>query len=312
MLLLGPFVKVIRDVVNKNEWRLLEVMQTNDRNIEHLHLETKDSTGMFPLSEEINLKQVSIDYIVPSLAIYLIVSIASGYLFRLLNVSKELHAVLVVGLSFTFVAVYLVFRNMQNLQKFSLRYYLDYEMGRREIIAFSVSLVSVYLFIYLLYFNTDKISLNLIQIILIFCLFIGNIILLLMPYELASYIFFGLLTFLVNFTSFAILDSLVEASAISKYAWDWTISQTGSAITAITFAFVTNRAYVFSNKGKFWTDFVNFVVSRIFATLVFEYGSMFVCINLFNMDREISKVLGSFLVTVANYFISKLFVFREK
>ncbi|NLF21439.1 MAG: GtrA family protein, partial [Clostridiaceae bacterium] len=86
----------------------------------------------------------------------------------------------------------------------------------------------------------------------------------------------------------------------------------GSFVLAVLFAFFTNRLFVFSERGNFWVDMVLFFASRIVSTLVFEFGAMYVLINLLQQNRELSKFFGSFLVTIANYFISKYFVFRKR
>ena len=85
-----------------------------------------------------------------------------------------------------------------------------------------------------------------------------------------------------------------------------------SWICAVTFAYLANRIFVFKSKNqKKLKEAVSFYGSRI-ATLLMDMGIMFVFVTLLNFNDKIMKLVVQVVVTVANYILSKLFVFKKK
>lgn len=92
-----------------------------------------------------------------------------------------------------------------------------------------------------------------------------------------------------------------------------------SWIFANTFAFLTNRVYVFSsqadNAGKFILEMLRFFASRL-ATLAVDMVLMFLLVDLTKIHNFIyefaAKIFSNIVVLILNFILSKLFVFRKK
>lgn len=120
------------------------------------------------------------------------------------------------------------------------------------------------------------------------------------------YLFFGGLTTLVNLVVFAILEGPLGI--------DYKISNFFSVATAICFAFVVNKLFVFQSKSKTFRDtlheFIKFVLGRL-ITMAVEVGGVPFCVELLGQPKMIAKLETQVIVMIVNYFISKLFVFKK-
>ena len=84
-----------------------------------------------------------------------------------------------------------------------------------------------------------------------------------------------------------------------------------SWIIAVTFSYFANRIFVFESKEKnILKEFFAFISSRL-LTLLLDMGTMFVLSTLLQVNYNISKIIAMVLVTVGNYVISKVFVFKK-
>jgi len=134
-------------------------------------------------------------------------------------------------------------------------------------------------------------------------------------HEIIFYLIFGVLTTLVSWVSYALL---VEFTGLSV-----TVSNIISWIAAVTFAFGTNKVWVFRSPA--WSppslvakEAVTFVGSRILsgalemAGLPFLYYVVGLDMPLFGVRGFAARVLLSGVVMVLNYVFSKWFVFKKK
>lgn len=127
--------------------------------------------------------------------------------------------------------------------------------------------------------------------------------------EIINYIIVGGLTTVVSLGTyylcvFTILDPEV--------AFELQIANIISWICCVTFAYFTNRIFVFKSKNeKKLKEAFNFYTSRI-ATLLMDMAIMFLLVTLAGFNDKIIKILVQVIVTIANYVISKLFVFRKR
>ena len=79
----------------------------------------------------------------------------------------------------------------------------------------------------------------------------------------------------------------------------------------VIFAFFTNRKYVFEKTSQsFWQEAWKFVASRI-STLVLDIIIMQVLCNVIGLDVFISTLIAEVIVVIANYGLSKFFVFGK-
>lgn len=120
-----------------------------------------------------------------------------------------------------------------------------------------------------------------------------------------TYIVFGVLTTVVDFVTFYLLDKFVPIL-------DDGIANAIAIFVAIVFAYFTNREYVFkSNRKNKLKEFVDFLASRMassaFNIIAFELLTTFTEIN-----NLIIKGMISVVVIILNYILSKVFVFKEE
>lgn len=84
-----------------------------------------------------------------------------------------------------------------------------------------------------------------------------------------------------------------------------------SWIGAVTFAYIVNRKIVFESKNEDWIkEAIAFVASRV-LTLLLDMGVMFLLSSMIGIDYNVSKIASMVLVTIGNYVISKVLVFKK-
>ena len=120
------------------------------------------------------------------------------------------------------------------------------------------------------------------------------------------YIFFGGLTTLVSIGTFAAADLGLHLNELVANIISW--------IFAVSFAYVTNRIWVFHSQARgaaVLTEAVSFFGGRL-LTLGIEELMLLIFVTLLHFNSMVIKVLAQFVVLISNYFISKLLVFRKK
>ncbi|MBS6043243.1 GtrA family protein [Clostridium baratii] len=119
------------------------------------------------------------------------------------------------------------------------------------------------------------------------------------------YIIFGVLTTVLNFLVYIIFTRVFEANFLISNAVAW--------LLAVIFAFITNKIYVFNSTDyniKFIIkEFSEFTISRIFTGLL-DIGLLYLFVSIIHMNDLISKIIIGIIITILNYVISKMYVFR--
>ena len=122
-----------------------------------------------------------------------------------------------------------------------------------------------------------------------------------------NYLIFGFLAFALNYVLYILFAGILDIHHLISTALSW-------ALTVI-FAYWTNRKFVFKSKNKglksIGGEFISFIGARL-ATGLMEVVLMFLMVDLAGLNEYISKLVCQVLVIVANYFLSKLWIFREK
>lgn len=119
--------------------------------------------------------------------------------------------------------------------------------------------------------------------------------------EIILYLIFGLLTTLISIISFAICNKILNIS--------WSFSNVVSWILSVSFAYVTNRIFVFKSKKKnILKEMISFFGFRVLS-LIIDMICMFILINILSVDSVVSKVIVQIIVVLLNYLFSKIFVF---
>lgn len=124
--------------------------------------------------------------------------------------------------------------------------------------------------------------------------------------EIVNYLIFGGLTTFVSIGSYYIWGLVFNL----RNDFLFVIANVLSWILAVTFAYITNKKYVFKSDSRKIIEFCKFVCSRI-LTLLMEVLGMYLLVKVIKIDNMIAKVLMQLVVIVTNYVISKVLVFKR-
>lgn len=123
--------------------------------------------------------------------------------------------------------------------------------------------------------------------------------------EQVSYLFFGGMTTLVNWITYAILTGISDdfnKSLANTIAW----------FAAVLFAFFTNKFLVFKHKSSehFLREFLTFFGARALSGLV-EIGGFALFVEVIGFNDWIVKIAIAIFVVIANYVLSKFLIFKK-
>ena len=126
--------------------------------------------------------------------------------------------------------------------------------------------------------------------------------------EIIRYLVVGVMTTVV---SLAVYYGLVSTVLDPKNALQLQAANVISWVAAVTFAFFANKVFVFRSRGgNVLHEAGAFFAARV-GTLLMDMGIMFGAVTVCGMNDKIAKLIVQVAVTVANYILSKLFVFRN-
>lgn len=127
--------------------------------------------------------------------------------------------------------------------------------------------------------------------------------------EIINYLIFGVLTTIVSLVSYYILVITILNPNIS---YQLQLANIISWICAVTFAYITNRKYVFKSKSEnILKEAKDFYSARV-LTLVLDMVIMFLFVTVLKFNDKIIKLFVQIIVTLTNYILSKLFIFKKK
>lgn len=127
--------------------------------------------------------------------------------------------------------------------------------------------------------------------------------------EIINYLFFGILTTIINLLTYYIL---ILTILNPNKPIQLQISNIISWIISVTFAYVTNKKYVFKSKSKnIKKEIITFYSSRL-STLFIDVILMFTFVTILQLNNIIIKVIASIIIIILNYILSKIFVFQKR
>lgn len=125
--------------------------------------------------------------------------------------------------------------------------------------------------------------------------------------EIINYLIVGVLTTIVSIVIYGVFTKLFHVN--------YMISNIVSWIGAVSFAYITNKIFVFKSKCDNDKDVLieiyQFFKYRVFS-LVIDLLLMYLFVEIFNINDMIAKVIVQFIIIILNYLFSKLFVFKRK
>ena len=125
-------------------------------------------------------------------------------------------------------------------------------------------------------------------------------------YDILAYLFFGVLTTLVNYIVYLPCYNLLHLPASLSNVISWA--------AAVALADLTNKPFVF--KSHDWSaktvipELSKFVGSRVLSGAL-ETAIIFVTVDLLSWNGNVMKLVTSALVVILNYVASKLIVFKK-
>lgn len=126
-------------------------------------------------------------------------------------------------------------------------------------------------------------------------------------WDVLVYLFFGVLTTLVNY--------LVYFPLYNVLFWSAAVSNVSAWAVAVIFAYLTNKPFVF--KSNDWSlhiavpEFIKFVGCRV-ASGFLETAAIWLFVDRIGCNGNAIKIIVSILVVVLNYVFSKWLVFAKK
>ena len=126
--------------------------------------------------------------------------------------------------------------------------------------------------------------------------------------EVINYLIFGVLTTVVSLvvyyiSVFTVLnpDDAIQLQIANILSW----------IAGVTFAYFTNRKFVFESKEENkLKEAGKFVFARA-TTLVMDMLIMWLGVTVLHLNDKIIKLISQIVIIVSNYIFSKLFVFKK-
>ena len=122
-----------------------------------------------------------------------------------------------------------------------------------------------------------------------------------------AYAVFGVFTTIVNIVTYnyCYYHAGMNNTLSNVIAW----------VLAVTFAYLTNKAWVFESRSWRWEvlrrEIPAFITCRL-ATGVMDLVIMYICVDIMEWHAMLMKILSNILVILLNYVFSKLVIFKKK
>lgn len=125
--------------------------------------------------------------------------------------------------------------------------------------------------------------------------------------DFVIYTVFGAMATLVNMGSYYLF--------YEKFGWANLVSTFVAWLLAVTFAFFTNKFFVFLSYDlaprKVFSELVGFFSCRI-STGVLDMAIMFVAVDLLSLHPNLWKFISNLIVGIVNYLVGKFMIFGKK
>ncbi|MBQ8038607.1 MAG: GtrA family protein [Lachnospiraceae bacterium] len=127
--------------------------------------------------------------------------------------------------------------------------------------------------------------------------------------EIIVYLIVGVINTIVSWVACFLVELFLDPSI----SWQNFVINTVGWVAGVIFGYFANRKYVFkSTNPEMMKEFLGFAGGRV-STWLMDIVLMFVLVNMIYMNYWIAKIfISSALVMIANYLLSKFFVFKKK
>ncbi len=125
--------------------------------------------------------------------------------------------------------------------------------------------------------------------------------------ELISYVFWGVMTTIINYAAYFLLTKGLQVYYLTSNIIAWTIS--------VLFAYLVNKLFVFQSKGWAWRvalrELWQMVASRLFSGAL-ELGLLWLFVDALRLPDGPVKIAANVVVIVVNYVLSKWIIFKKR
>ena len=125
--------------------------------------------------------------------------------------------------------------------------------------------------------------------------------------ETILYLFFGVLSTIVNIGTYFVCSKIMGINFLISNAIAW--------LFAVLFAYVTNKFFVFESNNiniKFLLkECMSFMSCRITSGLI-EMALMYIMIDLMFINDMVVKIITNIVVVILNFIFSKLIIFKNR
>lgn len=125
-------------------------------------------------------------------------------------------------------------------------------------------------------------------------------------FKVSMYLIMGGLTTIVNILSYWISEEQLGLNYKASTAIAW--------LTAVAFAYVTNKRYVFESNtttvGALLMEVFSFISFR-FLSFLMDLGVMILLVDGLNISGSMAKIWSNVVVLIANYTFSRKFIFKQ-
>jgi len=119
------------------------------------------------------------------------------------------------------------------------------------------------------------------------------------------YLFFGGVSTLVNIFTFWLCNYV--------FGVNYQVSNIISWVLAVLCAYITNKLWVFESRGKSKRQNMGEAALFYFVRIVslgIEMGIMYIMIDQMGLNVMLSKIVANVISIIANFFFSKLIIFK--
>lgn len=121
-----------------------------------------------------------------------------------------------------------------------------------------------------------------------------------------NYLIFGFLAFVLNYILYFVFADALHMHYMAATVISWVLT--------VVFAYWTNRTFVFKSQNRDISavvkEFISFIGARV-ATEVLEIVLMYVMVDVLAINDKISKLVCQTIVILANYVLSKIWIFKK-
>lgn len=125
--------------------------------------------------------------------------------------------------------------------------------------------------------------------------------------EIINYLIFGILTTLVNFIIYIVFTRFLSFNELTSNCIAWCVS--------VTFAYITNRIFVFcsnvKNKKNILREIASFFSSRILTGVMCDILIFKFLLDVLLINDILVKIIVQVIIIVGNYLLSKFLVFKK-